>query len=91
MLDYVRYLPLNKDDVCYPASRPLHEKLTADQMLMQGNSSGFLSVMHLCYANAVAQVSPMDERYRGLFGRVVNGLPPLNYLERRNSYCSVAL
>jgi hypothetical protein len=76
MLDYVRYLPLKKDDVCYPASRPLHEKLTADQVLMQGNPSGFLSVMRLCHANAVAQVSPMDERYRGLFGRVVNGLPP---------------
>jgi hypothetical protein len=76
MLDYVRYLPLKKDDVCYPASRPLHEKLTADQVLMQGDPSGFLSVMRICHANAVAQVSPMDELYRGLFGRVVNGLPP---------------
>jgi hypothetical protein len=54
MLDYVRYSPLKKDDVCYPASRSLHEKLTADQVLMQGNSSGFLSVMRLCHANAVA-------------------------------------
>ena len=76
MLDYVRYLPLKKDDVCYPASRPLHKTLTADQALMQGNSSGFLSVMRLCHANAVAQVSPMDELYRDWFGKVVNGFPP---------------
>lgn len=76
ILDCIRYLLLKEDDSCYSASRSLHEKLTPDQVLMQGSLSSFLSVMRLYHANAVAQVSPMDELYKGLFGRVVNSLPP---------------